>query len=168
MATISHELRTPLTSILGALGLLGASKSDNFSDMALRLIDIAQQNGRQLNELISDILDFEKFSSGAIQFDLRKVQILQLVEQAVMVNETYAEKFDVQCSIECKDRTLTGVTEPKRFNQVMTNLLSNAAKFSDPGSMIEIKVEETHRHIKVSIKKIGALVFLRDFETNFF
>ncbi|MCF3595943.1 PAS domain S-box protein [Rhodobacteraceae bacterium LMO-12] len=155
VATISHELRTPLTSILGALGLLGASKSDNFSDLALRLIDIAQKNGRQLNELISDILDFEKFSSGAIQFDLRKVQILQLVEQAVMVNETYAEKFDVQCSIECKDRTLTGVTEPKRFNQVMTNLLSNAAKFADPGSMIEVNIEEVHRHIKVSIKNQG-------------
>jgi len=72
-----------------------------------------------------------------------------------MVNETYAEKFDVQCSIECKDRTITGVTEPKRFNQVMTNLLSNAAKFADPGSMIEVNIEEVHRHIRVSIKNQG-------------
>ncbi len=158
VATISHELRTPLTSIVGALGLLSAKKSDAFSDQALRCIDIAQQNALKLTDLINDILDFEKFSSGLISFDFSKVRILQLVEQAVMANEPFAEKFGVHCMIECKEGTLTGVTEPKRFNQVMTNLLSNAAKFADRGSTIKIDVEAHDQFIKISVNNQGSCI----------
>lgn len=158
VATISHELRTPLTSILGALSLLRASKEDKFSELAKRFIDIAQQNGHQLKDLINDILDFEKYSSGLTKFDLITVQVLKLIEQAVTSNEPFANKYGVQCEIECADRTLTGITEPKRFNQVMTNLLSNAAKFANQGSSIKVKVKTENEQIKISVNNQGPVI----------
>lgn len=155
IATISHELRTPLTSIVGALGLLSASKTDHYSTTAHRCIDIAQQNSEKLRDLISDILDFEKFSSGAVSFEFDTYKVLELVERSVMVNETYADKFGVRYEIECQNPELTAVTAAKRFEQVMANLLSNAAKFADQGSAIVVTVEGSKKFVKVSVTNQG-------------
>jgi PAS domain S-box-containing protein len=155
VAVVSHELRTPLTSVLGALSLLSSYYKDAFSSQAERLLFIAQVNGKRLHTLVNDILDFEKASSQQMKFDLSRHQIVGLVEDSVLANVVFAEHFGVSFNVKCADRSLTAIVDPKRLEQVITNLLTNAAKFAFKGSMIEVMVEAATDMVCVSITNDG-------------
>ncbi|WP_458789521.1 sensor histidine kinase [Yoonia sp. MH D7] len=156
VATVSHELRTPLTSVLGSLTLLSSMEDEPFSDEAQRLLFIAQENGKRLHALVNDILDFEKFSARRMSFEPTSNRIIGLIEEAVLANMAYADKYGVLFDIECKDRSVTGCVDPKRFHQVMANFLTNAAKFAETGSRIKVLVERVEKAIKVSVMNSGA------------
>jgi len=155
VATVSHELRTPLTSILGSLSLLSSMDEEPFSDDAQRLLFIAGENGKRLRVLINDILDFEKFSAHKVRFDLFQHHIAKLIEEAALVNMTIADKYGIKFNVAQLDRSLTGFVDPQRFQQVMTNLLTNAAKFADKGSMVNVVVERQAKVIRVSVINEG-------------
>lgn len=158
VATVSHELRTPLTSVLGALALLSSMDEEPFSDEARRLLFIAQENGNRLNALISDILDFEKFSARQMQFTPLPYPIAGLLDQAVLANLVIADKFGVNFAVNCPDRSLIAYVDAKRFQQVMTNLLTNAAKFANPDSTVEIAIEPQSGFVKISVVNIGETI----------
>tara|TARA_R110002051_G_scaffold83650_9_gene148324 strand:- start:5888 stop:7711 length:1824 start_codon:yes stop_codon:yes gene_type:complete len=155
VATVSHELRTPLTSVLGSLALLSSMDAEPFSDKAQRLLFIGQENGKRLHALINDILDFEKFSALQMRFDLCPHQIAGQVEEAILANMVSADKFGVRFQVACPDRSLTAFIDPKRFQQVMTNLLTNAAKFAKGGSTIDVVIEGKPKVIRVSVANEG-------------
>lgn len=155
VATVSHELRTPLTSILGSLSLLSSMEDEPFSDEAQRLLFIAQKNGERLNALVDDILDFEKLSARELRFKPSRQRIVALVEDAVSANLALSDRFGVHFDITCPKRTISGFVDPKRFQQVMTNLLANAAKFADRDAAIEIGVEDRKKYVRVSVSNYG-------------
>lgn len=155
VATVSHELRTPLTSVLGSLTLLSSMDDEPFSDEAQRLLYIAQENGKRLHALVDDILDFEKLSASQMRFTLVRHQIAGLVEEALLANMTSADKYGVRFHIECLDRSVAAWVDPKRFQQVMTNLLTNAAKFAETGSKVDIAVEGHAKNVRISVSNDG-------------
>ena len=155
VSTVSHELRTPLTSVLGSLSLLSSMNDEPFSIEAQRLLYIAQENGNRLHALVNDILDFEKSSAQQMRFTLSEHQIIGLVEDAVLTNMVFAEKFDVRFQVECADRSLIATVDPKRFQQVMGNLLTNAAKFAEESSTVDVRVEDAVGSIRISIANDG-------------
>jgi signal transduction histidine kinase len=156
VSTVSHELRTPLTSVLGALSLLSSMEGEPLSNEAQRLLYIAQENGNRLHALVDDILDFEKSSAQQMRFTLSRQQIIGLVEDAVLTNMVFAEEFAVRYQIECTDRLLTAFVDPMRFQQVMGNLLTNATKFADKGSTVDVLVESEIGAVRVSIANDGS------------
>lgn len=156
VSVVSHELRTPLTSILGALSLLALMDDEAFSDEAQRLLFIATTNGERLNGMVSDILDFEKFSTTQMRFLISRQPVAALIEEALLANLGYADQFGVHFTSKSLDRSATGLVDPKRFHQVMANLLSNAAKFADHGSIVNIAVEKQTTMIRVSVTNSGA------------
>lgn len=156
VSTVSHELRTPLTSVLGSLTLLSSMDDEPFTDEARRLMFIGQENGKRLHALINDVLDFEKFSARQMRFTLSRHRIVGLIEEAALANLASADKFKVRFNIDCPDRSLTGIVDPKRFQQVMTNLLTNAAKFAREGSTIDIMVEAQPKVIRLSVGNEGS------------
>jgi PAS domain S-box-containing protein len=154
VSTVSHELRTPLTSVLGAVTLL-SSMDESFSDQAQRLLFIAEKNSLRLRDLINDVLDFEKFSAKQMRFSLSQEQIAELVDDAITANSDFGGKFGVRFDVDCPDRDLTGFVDPKRFQQVMTNLLTNAAKFADEGSAVGVIVKGQNETVQVSVINQG-------------
>lgn len=156
VATVSHELRTPLTSILGAIGLLTSSAPEELSDEANRLLYIAEQNGKRLSDLINDILDFEKYSSGQVQLDISQERIPDLLEETVLANLPYADKFGVRFVLDAVDRSLRCAVDRRGFQQIMANLLSNAAKFADEGSAIRVGAEPAGGFVRISVVNQGA------------
>ena len=156
VSTVTHELRTPLTSVLGSLTLLSSMDAEPLSDAAQRLLFIAQQNGDRLHTLINDLLNFQKFSARQMRFTLSRQQIVGLTEDALLANLASADKFGVRFSLHCPDRSLTGFVDPERFQQVMANLLSNAAKFADGGGTVEVAIEGLQKSIKVAVSNTGA------------
>ena len=155
VSTVSHELRTPLTSVLGALSLLSSMESEPLSREAQRLLYIAQENGNRLHALVDDILDFEKSSANQMRFTLSRQQIIVLVEDAIFANMVFAEEFGVRFQLKCTDRSLTASVDPMRFQQVIGNLLTNATKFADKGSTVDVLVESEIGAVRVSISNDG-------------
>jgi PAS domain S-box-containing protein len=155
IATISHELRTPLTSVLGSLRLLMSMKSENLSEKVQRLLAIAHQNGDRLYDLINDILDFEKFSLNQMELTLGCHDLAAQIEEAIQANTPVAESYNVAYISGQYGAGIDGTIDPKRFQQVMTNLLTNAAKFSYPNTQVRADINGLDGFWKVCVTNQG-------------
>lgn len=139
VSTVNHELRTPLTAMLGAIGLAMSGRFGEVSEQLHRLLTIVRTNGERLSALVNDILDFEKVSSGNMRFDLQPCRVQVLLEQSVQENLPYANEHGVILEIKRLDQDMAIRVDRGRFQQVMANLLSNAAKFSYRGGRVQIE-----------------------------
>ena len=140
-STLSHELRTPLTSIIGSLQLINSGVMGEIEKDTLELTTIAERNAQRLLDLINDILDVEKIESGKLSLQLDAVDISELVTESLTLNRAFAERFKVKLTAAGEMRPVIVNADRKRVLQVMTNLLSNAAKFSTEGTAVEVTVE---------------------------
>jgi PAS domain S-box-containing protein len=157
VSTVSHELRTPLTSIRSSLGLVAGGIAGKMPDAAMKLIDIAKNNCERLIRLINDILDIEKIESGKMQLDLQPMALMPLLEQAIAANEGYGLANNVSLTLQCDEPALQVKVkgEADRLTQVVTNLLSNALKFSPPGGTVEVHVAKAGLGVRVEVRDHG-------------
>jgi PAS domain S-box-containing protein len=155
VSTVSHELRTPLTSIAGALGLLIGNAAGKLPEHATRLLAIAHTNSQRLVRLINDILDIEKLESGKVIFNLKRVDIQALVEQAIEANRGFAEGYDVRVRLIDTPIACAVRADPDRLVQVIINLLSNAIKFSPKGDEVTVAIELRGEAVRVSVRDHG-------------
>ena len=153
LSTVSHELRTPLTAIGGSLGLIVGGALGEMPAQASQMLQIAHKNSQRLSYLINDLLDMEKLVAGKLNFDMQPHQLMALVRQALVDNETYGSQFKVSFEVIQAAEDAWVLVDAQRLQQVLANLLSNAAKFSPAGSTVSIAVWQTHH---------GALVEVRD------
>lgn len=155
ISTVSHELRTPLTSISGSLGLLTGGVAGGLSDKAGRLIEIAKNNSDRLVRLINDILDVEKIEAGRMDFELQPVELMPAVEAALAANQPYGERHEVQFElIQTLPDAMVNV-DVGRLDQVFSNLLSNAAKFSPRGGVVEISMSRENGMVRTAVSDEG-------------
>lgn len=155
IATVSHELRTPVTAIHGSLGAMSQGTAGPLSDRAKAFIDIAYKNSARLVRLINDFLDLEKMEAGRIEFKMSPTKLMPVLQQAIDSNRSYADRFGV--TLELKD-SFDGAmvqVDPDRLMQVLTNLISNAAKFSPPGKAIEVAAVRQSPGVRVSVSDHG-------------
>lgn len=155
ISTISHELRTPLTSIRGSIGLIISGALGDLSDKAKTLLDIANNNSIRLINLINDILDSEKIKAGKMNFEFDEYPIMNLVEETIQYNNEYAKQYNVRYEIKERLAKAFVKVDKDKFIQVLTNLLSNAAKFSTPNEVVEIYVKRNKRLASVSVINKG-------------
>ena len=155
ISTVSHELRTPLTSIRGSLGLVLGAMADKLPAQVRNLLDIAQGNSDRLILLINDILDIDKIATGNMRFDLQVHSLAAITAEAVRDNEAYAKKFEARINLEPVEANLSIRVDRDRYLQVLSNLLSNAAKFSPTGEEITVRVRTAGRIARVSVVDRG-------------
>lgn len=164
VTTVSHELRTPLTSIRGSLGLLAAGVTGVLPDKARELVRIAAQNCERLVRLINDILDSEKMLSGKMDLKLHTLDLGNLVERSVSANEGFAATHGVRVSVSASGRLDTDAAtvpaiqvraDEDRLVQVLTNLLSNACKFSVSGGEVGVSLTRADGMARVSVSDRG-------------
>jgi PAS domain S-box-containing protein len=155
ISTVSHELRTPLTSIRGSLGLIAGSMADELPKNVNNLIDIAYKNCERLILLINDILDIDKIASGHMTFDMKLENLTVLVQQAVDANRAYGEKYKVTFMFISEDPDIMVNVDAIRLLQVLSNLLSNAAKFSPEGGRVMVRVLSKQELAQVTVQDFG-------------
>ena len=155
VATVSHELRTPLTSIKGALGMIGGTMTDADPSRTERLLSIAVKNCDRLTLLVNDILDMEKISSGQSRFHLAEAPIWTLLEQAEVTNQPFGREHGVAFALSEAPREAWVRVDVERFQQVMSNLMSNAAKFSPDGSTVMLSCGVSEGHVTISVTDCG-------------
>ncbi len=155
IATVSHELRTPLTALVGSLGLLKQLTADKLQPDAAAFLGMALQNSQRLAMLINDILDIEKIESGRAEFRADAIAVGPLLERAAELNAPYADKFGARLELSrpLPDVTVTG--DEDRLLQVITNLMSNAAKFSPAGGAITVSATVRDGSVRVAVADRG-------------
>lgn len=155
LSTVSHELRTPLTSIRGSLGLLTAGVGGELGEKGKTLINLAEKNTLRLINMVNDLLDIEKIEAGKMEFNFTPIDLSQLTEQAAESNSGYAQEHNVVFEVIQKIPGATVLADEGRLTQVVSNLLSNAAKFSPEGETIDISVEKVPGRYRVSVVDRG-------------
>jgi signal transduction histidine kinase len=152
---VSHELRNPLASILGALKLLNSGTAGDLSEKAKSLIHIASDNGERLLHLLNDIVDVEKIETGTLDFQFEISDMSATVRESVLLNEAFAQQYNVSLEHLAGQDTVMVRMDRGRILQVLTNLISNAVKFSDDGGSVKIGVYTESTKVRVEVADCG-------------
>jgi len=107
------------------------AKGSNHYGQGHALLKLAQNNARRFMEPINDILDIEKLELGLIELKTKEIDIVELVRRTYDDNLPYANQYNVRFRMECQDEKIVAMGDARRLGQVVANLLSNAAKFSN-------------------------------------
>ncbi|HEX6037371.1 GAF domain-containing sensor histidine kinase [Longimicrobium sp.] len=153
VSIVAHELRTPLTSIRGSLGLLASGRLDG-TPQARRMLQIAAQNSDRLVRLINDMLDLDRMHSGRLEMEMGLQAVEPLVQQAMDAVQGAATELQVRMEARM-DPGLRVWGDADRIVQVLVNLLSNAAKFSDPGALVEVIAEDRGSNALFQVRDRG-------------
>lgn len=154
VSTVSHELRTPLTSMRGAIGLILGGKVGEISPRGRELLQIAMSNTERLIRLINDILDIEKMDAGQMSIRRDRVRIRTVVASTIAGLDGLAREAKVNVRL-AADGDAEVMGDADRLVQVLTNLMSNAIKFSPAESEIEVGVVPEEDTVSVFVRDKG-------------
>jgi PAS domain S-box-containing protein len=156
VSTVSHELRTPLTAIRGAMSLLQGGVMGQLPAGALELVGMARSNCERLVRLINDILDIEKIEAGKMELRLVWIDPERMVARTLADLGAMAQEAKVELAHEIAAPGKWRVDED-RVIQVLTNLVSNAIKFSPPGGKVVVRVSAgaTPGHLRAGVTDSG-------------
>jgi len=155
ISTVSHELRTPLTSISGSLDLLLGGTTGKLSEKATRMLEIAKRNSEHLKHLIGDLLDIEKLVSGNMPIEASNQDVGTLVEEALEEMQPMARRYGVAVKLASRENALLGFFDRSRLAQAITNLVSNAVKFSPDRGVVNVSIKQLDQEIRIEVKDEG-------------
>lgn len=154
LATVSHELRTPLNSIIGFSDLLGSA--DHLEDKQKRYATNIQRSGRQLLDMINDILDLAKIESGKMELRLCDFQIAAVVAAQCDMARPLSEKKNIDLEYETMPGLPPMMQDQGKLEQILNNLLSNAIKFTPEGGRINVAARQDRSgDLRLSVTDTG-------------
>ena len=153
LATLSHELRTPLNAILGWSHILRSSPA-NPADLP-RGLEAIERNARVQTQLIEDLLDMSRITSGKLRLDVQRIEPLTYVEAAIETVRPAAEakRIRVEKILDATTGPIAG--DPNRLQQIVWNLLSNAIKFTPRDGKVQVLLARADAHVEISVSDTG-------------
>ncbi|MBC8029236.1 MAG: PAS domain S-box protein [Pyrinomonadaceae bacterium] len=153
LATLSHELRTPLNAVIGWSRMLGSGRLD--SEGSKHALEVVERNAWAQKQIIEDILDVSRVITGKLQLNLSPVDLVAVVDAALdaVRPAMEAKEIKIDTVIDASLRMVSG--DPDRLQQVIWNILSNAAKFTPSGGRVEIAVSQTASHVQIQVTDSG-------------
>jgi signal transduction histidine kinase/CheY-like chemotaxis protein len=154
VANMSHEIRTPMTAILGYADVLAAHLLDEDD---LHCVETIRRNGRFLLEIINDILDLSKIEAGRLDIKFERIRIDSLVNDILAMMRLRAVEKGLKLDAEFAGRIPETIeTDPRRVRQILINLIGNAIKFTDRGSVrLRIAFDESRSQIVFEVIDTG-------------
>jgi two-component system sensor histidine kinase VicK len=154
VANVSHEIGTPLTTIKGYAELLldGAIDDKEVAMDFLKEIDVAADRMKLLRD---DLLDLSRFDTKVNKFDFEKTNLIDLISGCVRQNVVVASQKNQTITFKPTEKPMYIMADAARINQAITNIISNAVKYSPEKATIRIRVKETEKHYYVSIADNG-------------
>lgn len=135
MNAVTHELRTPLTSIQGYIKLLREEGADSLSPQHVEFFEALEESAERLLNLVNKLLDLARIETGGIRLDLRPLDIAEVIEKVRSELYPLAKEKDLQLRIESPDERLFVVADEQWLSVVITDLVSNAIKYTSVGSV---------------------------------
>lgn len=157
LANMSHELRTPLNSILLLSRLLGENNEKNLSAEQVEFAQVIQSSGNGLLGLIDEILDLSKIEAGKMELEIMEIPMQDITSGIGSLFAQVAKEKNIAFSIESKNAPLVIKTDRMRLEQILKNLISNAIKFTNEGSvtLTVSKNKNTDRMLSFAVKDTG-------------
>jgi len=154
VATVSHELRTPITPIKGYARLLATRGDAMDGEQRARALRVIEERADHLSRLVDDLLLASKMSAGGlgnVQMDLASHDIVALVRHAIAGIPSLAERI----VIDAPTAENMARCDPMRVNQCLTNMLTNAQKYSPPATPIKVRIGADGEHVTVAVTDAG-------------
>ncbi len=157
VSTVSHELRTPLTSIQASLSMLADGMAGDLPPDAARLTAIASQSSERLVRMVNDLLDIQKIESGRMDFERIPQPLLPVAERALGAMEAKARQGDVILRRDwaAGAERIAAAIDPDRMEQVLTNLVSNAIKFTPKYHAVTLGLSQAGGKVRLSVLDEG-------------
>jgi signal transduction histidine kinase/ActR/RegA family two-component response regulator len=153
LATLSHELRTPLTAMVGWTRILRTTKLDEI-DFA-RALETIERNAQTQAQLIEDMLDVSRIVAGKVALETQQLDLDSLIEGAIDVVRPVAESKNLKIDYALAYKIDSFVGDPKRLQQIVLNLLTNAVKFTPEGGSVEVRLDRVNGHAEISVRDTG-------------
>ncbi|MCW1883880.1 response regulator [Luteolibacter flavescens] len=156
LANMSHELRTPLNSSLILARLLAENRPGNLSDEQMKFARTIETAGKDLLNLINDVLDLSKIEAGHLEIHTETLQLGEMASKLHAIFDPIAGQKNLGLHIELDDDLPDSIeTDTQRLMQVLKNLLSNALKFTEKGEVRVRVTRATKDHIRIAVKDTG-------------
>ena len=153
-ANMSHELRTPLNAVLGYAELLVDGLYGEMPPKAREVLERVQANGRHLLELINDVLDISKIEAGQLTLSMSDYSMRSIVESVVASTESLAKAKGLALTTEIADDLPIGRGDERRLTQVFLNIVGNAIKFTERGS-VDIRARAVNGAFDIAVRDTG-------------
>lgn len=155
LATMSHELRTPMNAVIGFAQVLLRQRTARLCASQVDMVERILNNGKNLLALINDILDLSKIEAGRLELKLEEVNFTQLVVATISELRPLAEQKHLLLKVDAELDDPKVINDSTRLRQVLVNLISNAIKFTETGS-VEVRVSElSSNRVLLSVKDTG-------------
>jgi signal transduction histidine kinase/CheY-like chemotaxis protein len=153
LATMSHELRTPLNAVLGWTMILRTGGADDA--MRQRALDTIERNARSQGQIIEDLLDVSRIVTGKLRLDVAPVDLASVIDSALdsIALAVATKRIAVQRTINASASVVNGDID--RLHQIVTNLLTNAVKFTPSDGRIEVRLERSDGMARLSVSDNG-------------
>ncbi len=139
ISIVSHELRTPLTTIKNSLDIIISGKTGELQENTIKFLDMAKRNVTRLSGIINDLLDISKIEAGKLDFKYTNASIIPVIEYVKNNLQSMAKEKEIQLEYEQANTSEIEIyADTNRLEQVLTNLVSNAIKFTPNNGKIKI------------------------------
>ncbi|MBV5313547.1 MAG: response regulator [Prolixibacteraceae bacterium] len=154
LSNMSHELRTPLNSVIALSGVLHRKLKNQIPDDEYSYLEVIERNGKHLLELINDILDISRIEAGREEIEITKFNVCQLVDDVASMIKPQADKKNIQLLNVSGDCKVSINSDVNKFRHIIQNLIGNAVKFTDEGT-VEIIVNQLENNINIVVTDSG-------------
>ena len=153
LAMVSHELRSPLNAMLGWATILREGNVD--AAQTSRALEIIERNARAQAQLIEDLLDITRITTGKLRLNVGPVDLDAVVGAAVETMQPAARAKGIRIDVELEEPAGPLLGDPERIQQIVWNLVSNAVKFSRNGGLVTVSVAKRDGGVRIAVKDTG-------------
>ncbi len=151
----SHDLRSPLGHIITYSDFLLDELASTLTVEQMEFMSIIRSSSQFMLGLVENLLDIARIESGRLELELRPVDLHALVEHNVMLHRPLAARKQIEITLDRDGDLPPTPVDPDRFEQVLNNLISNAVKFSNPGSAVEVRIKRDGDHVLLAVQDTG-------------
>lgn len=153
LSVLSHELRTPLNSMLGWTRMLRAGVLDK--EKTDKAIEVIERNTILQNNLIEDLLDVSRIISGKMRIEKESVDLVEIFKNSIEILRPFAAQKNISFEVEVTENSLVFNGDATRFQQIISNLVQNAVKFTDEGGKVKVSLTRHDDKARLTVKDDG-------------
>jgi signal transduction histidine kinase len=155
VSIVSHELKLPMTSIKGYSDLMLTGATGALNENQTNFLTTIRNNVNRMATLVSDLADISRIESGNLRIESRAVPVWDVIDEVITLTKTQVEQKQQQLSLDVSSELPKAWCDRNRLSQIMTNLISNANKYTPVSGRIEVQAHTVDDMIQISVKDDG-------------